>query len=303
MSLILRQTPATAQLLNFQNGDLTDFDGTPAITVVDGNGASVATEAVSSPSTGIYQAIIPGQANVSMLKATWTATMASRDVVHTVWYEVIGSTLADEALIRAFGAKATGTAPLASGTDYTDAMIEESRERQLQRMEDWTERSWVPRYCRIEAAGNGGRWLWLGDGEPRLSDGTPLHRPGRLSDIRKIISASVDGVTVANVTIDATVGGVLRTDGSWTAATDTNPRNVVIEYEYGLTSPTAGSDRILMLLIRDDLVPSLVSDRAMSMTTEFGMERYVTAGFGNAVTSLPEVNAWAMQQSRHLPVA
>ena len=305
MTQILRDTPATAQLLNYQNGDLTNFDATPSLAVTDGNGATVTTEAVSSPGTGIYQAIIPGQTNVSMLKAVWTAAMSTRTVVHTVWYEVVAHTLADEAWIRSYGAKATGTGPLASATDYTDAMIEEARERAVTRMEDWTERGWIGRYCRIEAAGTGTRTLWLADGEPRLADGTSLHRPGRLSDVRKIISASADGTALntSNLRIDSSVGAVYRTDADWPSATSSNPRNIVIEYEYGLSGPQDGSERVLMALVAADLVPSLVSDRAMSMSTEFGIERYVTAGFGNAVTSLPEVNAWVLQHTRHLPVA
>ncbi len=89
-----------------------------------------------------------------------------------------------------------------------------------------------------------------------------------------------------------------RTDTTWTRATTSDPLNVVVEFTYGVEPGTNGSDRIGMVLLRDRLVPSNISDRASSFSDELGTYRFVTAGFGSNVTSIPEVNAWVQANDR-----
>ncbi len=76
----------------------------------------------------------------------------------------------------------------------------------------------------------------------------------------------------------------------------------MVEYEYGEQPGILGSDRVGMMLLRDRLVPSNISDRAVAFNDELGTIRLVVPGRGGAMTALPEVNEWLMSVNGHLPV-
>ena len=286
----------------YQDGSATDI-GTVTIGIVDANGDTVvaAGTAVTDNADGTYEHAItsPSEPNVYYV----TLTESGGDAV-TVPVEVSGALLFAEHHARAFAAKANGTGPLASATEYTDAMIADERNAISDLLEDWTNRSWVPRYCRKTFVGSGERSLWLSDGNPITSAGEHLHRPGSNNDVRTIISCTINGtaVTASNIQFDPTTGHLWRTDGVFTAGTSTNRYNIVLEYTYGTHPETDSARRIGLLLAVDRLVPSAISDRATSFTDELGTLRFETPGrFGN-VSTLPEVNHWVKTHSLKTPI-
>lgn len=299
---ILINQAVTLTLTAYTDGTATD-QGTFTVGIVDANGDTVVSSgtAVTDNSDGTYEYTLAAQTEPNVLTVTWTE---SGGTVYATTVEVVGSHLFTEADARAFDAKSNGTAPLSSASEYTDAKLDAERNRVTDLLEAWTERSYIRRYCRSEFAGDGSRMLLARDGDPRTSTGEPLHRPGRHTDIVTILSATVNGtaVTASNVKVDPTNGAFYRTDGSWSTATSTNPRNIVIEYTYGLGYPVDGADQVAMMLLVDRLVPSAISDRAVSFTDELGTVRFETPGrFGN-VSTIPEINAWVKAHSMKIPL-
>ena len=286
----------------YQDGTATDI-GTVTLGIVDANGDTVVSSgtATTDGSDGTYTYSLAAQTEPTLLYVTLTESGGD---TFTVPLEVAGEVLFTELDARQFGAKANGTAPLNSATEYTDRMLESERNQISDLLEQWTMRSWVPRYARIELSGTGASDLWLGDGGIRASTGRGMYRPGAMTDIRSIISCTVNGtaVTASNIKFDASNGHIFRTDGSFTRATKTNPKNVIVEYTYGLDPWTDGARRIGLLLAVDRLVPSAISDRATSFTDELGTLRFETPGrFGN-VSTLPEVNHWVKTHTRRIPI-
>jgi hypothetical protein len=296
MTTILRDTgPTTLTKTWYVNGTATDV-GDITIGIVNGAGTEVVAPltATTNNADGTYDYNLAVQGDVSVLRATWTAASQSQDDL----IEIKGGRLFSEAQARAFDNSA-----LTNASTYPDADIAAERERVTELMEAWTGRSWVPRYCRLEALGHGGRELWLNSGSTRLSDGTPLYRPGRAWDTVKVIAASVNGTAVTVGNIEVGNGRLWRTDGVWTTTSTSSRYNVVVEFEYGLLVPQDGADRIGLLLARDRLVASNIPDRAISWSDELGTTRLATPGVGGAVSNIPEVNEWVRQHSVRIPVA
>jgi hypothetical protein len=65
-------------------------------------------------------------------------------------------------------------------------------------------------------------------------------------------------------------GLITRGDNTWTKPTRTNPRNVVIEYEYGQPYPVDGVDRVAMMMARQQLAASRIPGAAQSFTDALG---------------------------------
>ena len=282
----------------YQSGTPTDVDDV-TIGIVDGNGAEVVAvpAATTNAGSGVYTYTLADQANPKLLVATWTDTSTTDTRVDRL--EVVGGFLFTENQARTFAAKADATSalkPLASDTEYPDDTISDERARLTDDFEQWTGRSWVPRYARVELAGNGRSVLSLRDGFARTSDGYQLHRPGRFNDIAVLLSVTVGGtaVDVADVEVDPTSGRLIRSDsGYWDWPTLTSPFNVVVEYVYGLPYIVDGVDRIALKVLIDRLVPSAWPDKALSADTEYGTTRFIQPGgpMSNR-TSIAEVNDW-----------
>jgi len=290
-------------------------DGTPTdvgdvtIGVTDGNGGEVVAPltATTNNADGTYTYSLADQANPNILTVTWTRSDTGADLKDRL--ELVGGWLFTEAQARAFSAKADATSalvPLASETEYPDATIADERARITEDLEYWTARGWVPRYARLELAGNGGSSLSLRDGFCRTADGHNLHRPGRLSDISQILSVTVSGtsVTTTNVEVDPVRARLIRTDsGLWTLPTTSSPYNVVVEYAYGLPYLVDGVDRVALKILVDRLVPSAWPDRVLSADTEYGTTRFVQPGGPmHNVSRLPEVNDWVNRHDHRIMV-
>ena len=291
---ILKNTgPTTITWTWGVNGTATDV-GAVTVTITDGNGTAVATDASTTNNTdGTYTYVLAVQPDVTELAFAWTdgtSTQYGR-------IPVVGGWLFTEAQARAFD-----LATLGSETTYPDKDIASMRQQITADLETWTRRSWVPKYCRYELPGTGTYTIDLRDAYTRLADGTQLQTPGAERDINKIVTATASGTTITPSNIKILRGKLLRTDAAWTNPTRSDPLNVIIEAEYGREPHTDGSDRIGMLLLRDRLVASNISDRASSFSDELGNYQFVTPGVRGAVSNIPEVNRWVMDHTMNLPV-
>ncbi len=291
-------------------GTATDV-GDVTIGIVDGNGDSVVSPgtATTNNADGTYTYSLATQASPNQLTLTWTRTDTSAALPSRE--EVVGIWLFNESQARTFHAKADAASaliPLASATEYPDATLAENRESIQEELEQWTGRSFVTRYARLEIPGNGTRFLPVANGFVKTATGTstePFHRPGHARDIGIILSATVgeSAVTLANIKVDPVSGVLIRTDSVWQTFTTADPQNVVVEYVYGLPYLIDGVDRIAMKLLVDRLVPSSFPDRAISVDTDFGTTRFVQPGGPmNNVSRLPEVNAWVRSHNVRVPV-
>lgn len=273
---ILRSTPATLELPVYLGGVLTDLDALPTLLVLDGNGDTVTTSAVTKPgvpdNVGIYQAVLPAQDDLKILVAKWTGLLDGEAVTLYQDYEIVGNLLFTEADAR--NAKIVGgQTALADETEYPDELIAGWRQTIGELFESRMTRPVVRRYCRVRFSGGGGRMLDMSYGRVSLENGSSPHRPGRAHDINRIISATVNGVaqTVGDLQIDGYK--LWHTTGSWSSATYSNPRNIVVEYEYGPDPVWAEAHQRALDLLLANAAPKGFPSSATSINTEDGTFR------------------------------
>ncbi len=288
------------------DGTATDV-GDVTIGIVDGNGDEIVAvlTATTNNADGTYTYSLADQPDPDQLTITWTRTDTGADLIDRI--ELVGNWLFTESQARVFHAKADATSaliPLASATEYTDAMIADERLRIQDDLEQWTGRSWVPRYCRVELQGNSSPILPLG-GIPRTSDGFSLARSGHTNDVAQLLTLTVGGVsqTVTNYVLDPVGNNLISKAATFSPATLADPYNVIVEYVYGMSTIVDGVDRIAMKLLVDRLVPSSFPDRALSVDTDFGTTRFVQPGGPmNNVSRVPEVNDWVHRHNYRILV-
>ena len=290
---VLKNTAALLTMTAYQDGTATDL-GTFTIGIVDATGTTVvaAGTAVTDNSDGTYEYSLAGQTSVGFLTATWTE---SGGTVFTTQIEVVGGHLFTEAQARAFD-----NAALANTTTYTDADIMRARDRITDKLEQWTGRSWIPRYRYGLFSGTGDRWLGLRDAQKTVGGSGG---EGSGFDPISVISGAIGGTSITTGNVEVFDNGYLyRKDGMWTSGTSTNPLNVAVGYEYGKPNLVDGVDRIALLLLRDEIVSSNISDRTSRFSDELGTYTFVTPGQGRAVSNVPEVNEWVMAHDMRLRV-
>ena len=262
MNEILRSTPATLQLNVYSGGTLTDLAANPTLVVTDGNGATVSSGAVSKPgapdAVGVYRSVLPGQADLKVLDAAWTGTLAGNPVIFNQQYEIVGSLLFTEAEARAEQVVG-GIAPL-TAAKYSDEVIAHWRSVIGDIFESRLKRGVFRRYCRLELVGSGTE-LDLSYGYPRTSTGASLNRPGRIWDIARIISATVDGT--AQTVGDITISGYKLKHTSWSG-------DVVVEYEYGPDPVDAEIHQRALDMMLANAAPGGFPSTATSISNEDG---------------------------------
>lgn len=271
--------------------------GTVTVDIIRGDGTLLVDDGATTDNTdGTYDYTLSVANNdqIDQLKLEWTITSTSEVLV--TYEEIVGSLLFTIEQARGFKAKADATSalkPLGNVNEYTDAMIVAQREEITDLIEGWTGRSWITRYARVELSGRGGYELDLADGETRTADGYHLHRPGRLNDIGQILSVTADDTAITTTNFVVRGRKLRRTDNTYPLATIADPFNIIVEYVYGIPYTANGADRIGQLLLVDRLVPSEISDRALSVDSEYGTVRLVQPGGPmQNVSRIPEVNDW-----------
>lgn len=274
MNRILVNTgPTTLTKTWYVDGVATDV-GDVTIEVTDANGDEVVASgtATTNNADGTYEYELPIQTALTILYVEWTDDSSGAVLADTI--EVVGSHLFSIAEARNYKIVGNQT-PLSDTDDYPTATIASWRDQITDLFEQRLQRSFVKRYARVEMSGNGKSYLWLGKGEAVTSDGDRAGGLGRFRDVRKVISVTVDGTSVSLSDVKVLSNGkLIRLSGSWPVGTQTDPLNIVVEYEYGLENPEATENGLRLLLANS--VPSDVSSRATSYSNEDGSFRLTT---------------------------
>ena len=270
---ILRSVPATLELLVYNDGVLTNLDANPTLIVTDGNGDVVATGAVTKPgsTTGTYRATLAGQDDLKVLDAVWSGLLGAAPVTFHQDYEIVGNLLFTEADARSASIVGMQT-PLSDDTKYDDAYLADWRAVITDLMEQRIQRGVIQRYCRLKVGG--GQPLDLSYGYTKLASGALLNRPGRLWDIKRIISANANGTPVDPA--DLEIVGYKVYGHSWPRATTSNPLNVTVEYEYGPDPVWAETHQRALELLLANAVPKGYPTSATSLSNEDGTFRITT---------------------------
>jgi len=252
---ILRSTPATLQFTVMSDGTNIDFDASPTIAAVDATGTAVTIGGTTHPPsvTGVYEMVLAGQSDLKTVDVTLSGDIGANAVSMTQRYEIVGGFLFTESAARSFQAKADAASeniPLASATEYPDAVIAAERDAITSEIESWCGRSFVPRYGRVRLAGNGTALLSIGAGQ-RLDGGA-----GGFRDITKLLSVTINDVAVSDLTtIEIDPMGYLSYKTATFAVPSSGFTNVVVEYEYGVANLRDNVNRIGLILLLEKLVP------------------------------------------------
>lgn len=286
--MILRNTPHTVRVNIYSEGDLTDADGNSVtVTVEEADGTDIVTaQAATRDGVGLYSYIIPAQADLNELTATWTGNLGGNAFTLTTQHSIVGAHLFTEAEARAMYDSDL------NATDYSDDDIAEARERITDEFEHIMEVAPVLRFRRETYAGDGTRSLWV-------------KRP----QVSTVLTATV-GSTSLTPSTDITIkdhGELFRTSGVWSSATISNPLNITVEYEHGYDPPPPDLKRAALILARFQLVKDVqgvgVPEQASSWTDETG--NYVS--FAASVASgrfygIPAVDNALRRYSLRTPV-
>lgn len=279
---ILRNTPATLTYTWEVDGTATDpTPATTTVTITRADGTAVVTDAATTRTgTGIFTYALTPQANLDMLTVEWEATFSSQTTTVKTYAEIVGGHLFSESQARAF--KVGSTAVLTAAL-YSDSELAEARDRITDLIERRTGISWVPRFGRFTFNGNGAYEVAL---------------PNR--NIISLQSVTIGGTaqTIGNYDVDPDTGIVYAKASTFTAATYSTPRNVVIEYEYGKQQLEDGVDRIALRWLMATVVRNNQPDRAMTLNNEVGTFRL--APFDPSGD--PEVDAWCASHDERNPV-
>lgn len=267
---------------------------TATVVITDATGATIVPSTAANHGTaGVFTYSLPGQADLTDLTVAWSAVFSGSTVIETDYAAIVGRryfTLAD--------ARGSDTS-LASPERYSLADLERGRLEVEDEVETICDRAFVPRYRRAVLDGTGGTEIMLTD--------APWAELGRSAgDIRRIASAtqaSQYGGTATALTPTqlaacyVTAANTLRrTDGNvWVKGYG----NIVIEYEYGWSTPPSDLVHAMYTRLRDVLnrEKTGVPDRATSYTVPDG-GTYRIAQPEQYKTGIPSVDAAYARYSR-----
>lgn len=286
--------PTTLTKRWFVDGAQSDV-GTVTFAVLDGAGVTVVAGTATKTGAGattVYTIVLPVVADPTVLRIRWTRSDTAAFLDD--WLEVAGSILFTEVEART-KQTAGQQAPLASEAAYPDDVIATWRLKVGEAFEGRTGRSWVRRYCRIEAAGDGTHRLLPAAGEPRISLGNECGGPGRLRDIRRVLSVTVDGTPVSPGNIRIVGSGFQRVDGVWPVSSPSDPLNVAVEYEYGI-DPTWEAHENGLRAVVALAPPQSTSAWAVTLSDDAGSRTFELAW-------PPKVWEWLKSADRRIAIA
>lgn len=267
VSRVIKNAAATITHPWYVGETLTDPSAGATYGVVDANGTTVVAAGtlatIPGSGAGTTTFTLAAQTSTRLLTVTWSATVSGVARVEVDQVEVVS-----DFYFSLAGGRASDSS-LSSALTYPSATLEAYRTLIEQETERITDRAFVPRYARVVLDGTGSPELVLRHPEEGRS----------VADVRSIrriaVAPTVDGTftdysagQLAAVAVGKD-GTLRRTDGNiftwgWS--------NVVVEYEYGLTSPPPGLVDQLLVWYRDALNThrSGVPDRTSSYSTPDG---------------------------------
>lgn len=244
--------------------------GTVTVTVRDLDGATVATGAATEVSAGVYEYVLPPQAQLNLLTATWASPTRSIvmpiEIVRDFWFDIpdlrAQPSLADP-----------GAYPTAKLRDVR-TQVEEAIERVLGF-------ACVPRFGRALVDGRGSDTVFL---------------PHRL--LRTVRAVRVGGQAVAGTYVPHP-GGFIMTPYTVTAGT----LNVQVDYEHGLDRPPADLRGAALKLAREVALDtkSQAWDRAATISNEAGTFTLAQADDRQRPFGIPDVDSVVVRHRRKTP--
>lgn len=270
---ILRNVPQTLKHVFYVDGAAMAPTGTVTYAVTKADGTDL-TSGNASVSGSTCTFTLAAQTNLNILKVAWTATVDGSSRTEYDFHEIVGAHLWSWDQLKSFdGGVLDGLS--------VDA-IEQERVRIHDDLQAWTGVSWIPRFYRYSAEGDGSAELLL------------PHR-----QVSSLLTLTISGITqtVGNFTVFRDSGRLYAESGWFTRPSSAHPQNVVAEYEYGYEYPRDGVDRIGLMLLRERLVGSDVPDSATGMSDEMGTYRYERGATRNIL-----INDWLRNHDHRLPV-
>lgn len=288
---ILVDSAGSLSVAWFSDGEPAD-PGVTTVGVVNDAGTTVIASGTATTGTGTAARSVAftttHSANLDRLTVTWTSATYGAS---TAIVEVVGAWLFTIAECRAFDGGAIQQArPIPEAT-----AIEEARVRILDEFEMLTGVAWVPRYRRDIYSGDGLTTLFL--------------PTGRVRAIRSAENRAYGQATWTAVTADELADlyyepwGLLRRESLGTFLSGS--RNWRIGYEHGADQPPLDIKRAALMAARYELIPSNISERAISISNEMGTTNLWTPGLsgrGRAIHPLPEVDRILRAHDERVPV-
>lgn len=264
-------------------------DSSTAVTVagVDATGSTVFSGTASSAGagTGRYTYAMAGQAALSAITVSWSATIAGAAVVEIDQVEIVGGFFFTLLEGRA------SDPVLADATRYPSDELAAARTEVETECEWICLRAFVPRYRRVVLDGTGTTDLVLPDA---------LVRTIRSASMAPRYGQAAVALTAGQLAAVAVVDdqSAIRTDGDvWTEGR----RNIVVEYEYGGDAPPADLVRAAKIRFRSrlNITRTGIPDRATSFTSGDG-GTYRLSMPDAFLTGIPEVDAAYGRYSRRV---
>lgn len=272
---VARTAKAVLEHTFYVGEDPTDSTATVAVAVVDANGTTVTSGNATNVSTGVYEFVLPAQASLMEMTASWTAVIDSATVVEDDQVEIVGGFFFPLAAGRAQDSS------LASNLKYTRRDLEITRTEVEQECERICAQAFVPRYRRVVLDGTGTRELLLPD--PNVRRIVAVRVAPRVDGT---FTALTSGQLAALVERDRVL---YRTDGNyWTEGL----ANVIVEYEHGLSAPPTDLVRAAKQRLRHrmNFEKTGVPDRAVSFQVADGGS-YRLSMPSAYTTGIPDVDA------------
>lgn len=249
--------------------------GSTTVAIADEAGAIIVASGAAGGSLTTRTVAVTGSHTAQLNRWVVTWTTANFGAL-TTRLEVVGSFLFSIPETRTYGDKA-----LASATKYPASVIEAKRADLTDQFTSILGYSPIRRYEQAVLDGAGSRTLLL----PALYVSALRAVESRASG--GTVWAPFDSPTLADVLL-ADVGALVRDAlGSWTSGRD----NWRVSYEHGRWAQIPGDLRTAALMAaRFELVDNALSDRAISMTNEFGSTQIWQPGMGGHVHAIPYVD-------------
>lgn len=279
--MILAGTRATLEATVYVDGTATDPSSAGTVTVTDEDGNTVSTGAatVVGGNTGLlrYTPTAAELASVNKLTISWAGVVVSGApaITLTTKAEVVGDLLFTEVQARAYD-----NAALANTSTYPDEEIRRGHDRIMDAFETILGYPLGRRYYREVFSGDGLSTLLLPYGE--------------VVTVRSVATRAAGGTTWTAFTAAELADvffepyGLLSREvyGSFPAGR----QNVRVSWEAG--KEIHPEIRLAALkLLRHQLVPSALPDRALFQTTEVGQFRFATSDAKGHWFGLPDVDS------------
>lgn len=217
MSRIERGKTGTIDQPFYVGSTLTDADGAVTVTITRADGSVLATTAATTNvSTGVYRYLLAAQTTLDLLTFTYTGTWGGNVQTETQQVEIVGDFYLSVAECRALDSRFSALAVDVAArvrADVEDAIEAEAGV------------AFVSRFARETLDGRGTTSLLLGHMYP-----TAVRSLRTYTSATAYTAHTVDDLAAITYAAHGQIG-------SWLSTYAYGSRNLVVEYEHGLTSP------------------------------------------------------------------